>query len=313
MEHSLMSTPGRYEFFELNTPHRIVLKAPFAGVFELTPNGWRPASRLSARIRQHARRMTEEEVRRRCRQLLYCRDMPHTGQLPETNRMRSELRGLPHRIWDWVEPPLPYRAPVTCQAGTSDTAKIAFLEAVSASLDLNTLSHLVERARIGYERQEVRVQAIEARSGAFEGYATAVAGLVAVGAALLTGRGSPRPSEGWSGYFLLVLLMAAVWCLVVSGFRAYQAAVKRIDWPRPFESAEIISRARGGDGDAAVIRDELAALLLAEQRGDFLADWKLERLKQASRWFALALIALLVAALFLLATTPLQAPPNAST
>ncbi len=306
-----MSTPEN-QLFELDTPPRIVLRAVSVGVFELTPTGWRSASRLSARIQQHACRVTEEEVRRRCRQLLYVHDMPSTRQLPKFNRMRFGWRELAYRIWDWIEPPLPYRTPFTFQAGASDTAKVAFLEAVSTHLDLKTPSGLVEQARIGYERQEARVQAIEARSGAFEGYATAVAGLVAVGAALLTGRGSPRPSEGWSGLFLLSLLLTAVWCLVLSGFRGYQAAVKRIDWPRPFESSEIIGRARVGGGDAAVTRDELAALLLAERRGGFLADWKLERLKQASRWFALALIALLLAALFLLATTPVQVPPDVS-
>jgi hypothetical protein len=306
----MASTPERFGLFELDTPPRIVLRSPGAGVFELTPNGWRPAAWLAARIGEHPREITKQELRRRCRQLLYQDQMPDQG-LPQSSRMRSALLKVPLTIWDWAMPPLPYRAPVICKAGASDTAKAAFVEAVADAPDQTLPSRQVERARAGYERQETRVQAIEARSGAFEGYATAVAGLVAIGAALLSATGSTRPSSGWSGYLLLLLLLAAAWCLLVSGFRAYQAAVKRIDWPRPFESYQIIGRARFGGGDAAIALDELAALLLAEERGNFLANWKLERLKQASRFFALALIALLVAALFLLATKPVQASSNA--
>jgi hypothetical protein len=99
---------------------------------------------------------------------------------------------------------------------------------------------------------------------------------------------------------LLLLLGLAVWCLVVSGFRAYQAVVKPIDWPRPYDANEIVRRASTPPDQGGDLVDELTALLVAEQRGTLLAAWKSERSRQEGRFFALALIALLVAALFIL-------------
>ena len=166
-----------------------------------------------------------------------------------------------------------------------------------ASSDDEMRLRLLHQARTGYQRQEVRLDGIETRAGAYEGYATATAGLLAIGAAVLSG-GKGLQFVGALDYAFAALLLAAAWCLVLSGFRGWQAAFKRIDWFRPYESHHIVERARERDASSADL-GELAALLVAEHRGFLIEDWKLERLKQASRFFALALVAVLLAALLL--------------
>jgi hypothetical protein len=92
-----------------------------------------------------------------------------------------------------------------------------------------------------------------------------------------------------------------VYCLIVSGFRAYQVSAKRFDWSRPNECWQIVERAeRGAANRLAPQRSLLAALLMAADRGQLLAEYKMERVKQCSRFFAFALICVILAALVLL-------------
>jgi hypothetical protein len=105
--------------------------------------------------------------------------------------------------------------------------------------------------------------------------------------------------SGALDYPLAALLLSAVWCLVVAGFRGWQAAFKRIDRAYPYKTQRLFPRLTETNIRAAR-RTELVALLVAEHRDSLLEDWKLDRLKQSSRFFALALIAVLLAALLLL-------------
>ena len=134
----------------------------------------------------------------------------------------------------------------------------------------------------------------------FEAYAGAAAGVAAIGAALLAG----DHGSGFGGrrdYTLAIALALAVYCLVMSGFRAYQVSAKRFDWSRPNECRHIIERASRGTADpGATQRNLLVALLIAADRGQMLAEYKTERFKQCSRFFAFALICVILSALILL-------------
>ena len=154
----------------------------------------------------------------------------------------------------------------------------------------------------GHHRRESRLGALDVRAGTYESYATATAtaALLAIGAAILTGR-EPVELGGLLAWIFVALLAAAVSCLIVSGFRGWQAAFKPIDVIVPHRAHLVIRRAKQ-QRVAALDPDVLTALLVAEHRAVLVEDWKLERLKQASRFFALALIAVLVAAMLLVAT-----------
>lgn len=152
----------------------------------------------------------------------------------------------------------------------------------------------------GHHRRESRLGTLDVRAGTYESYATATAALLAIGAAILTGR-EPVELGGLLAWIFVALLAAAVSCLIVSGFRGWQAACKPIDVIAPHRAHLVIRRAKQ-QRVAALDPDVLTALLVAEHRAVLVEDWKLERLKQASRFFALALIAVLVAAMLLVAT-----------
>ena len=198
----------------------------------------------------------------------------------------------------WVLPPLPYGAPFRFDRHAYDKAHAAFGEELSDPTNGAPVDPavIIERAKEGHRSQEVWLQNIEARASAFGSYASAVAGLVGVGAAILSGRDRSLPDS--LELVLVALLVSAMWCLIVSGFRGWQASYKRIDRVRPHDSWRVASDRYATASDYQ--RAELAALLVAEHRGSILEDWKLDRLKQSSRFFSLALIALLAAALLLI-------------
>jgi hypothetical protein len=165
-------------------------------------------------------------------------------------------------------------------------------------MDVQTRDELLRQAGDSYRMQESRVAAIESRSAAFEGYAAAAAGIAAVGAALLSGA-SPGRFGSLRDYALAASLLAALVCLVLSGIRAYQATAKRFDWPCPNEVTEIVARAHAAPQPDAARLQLLTSLLVAATRGEILADWKLDRFKQATRYFSYALIFVIAAAILL--------------
>jgi hypothetical protein len=286
-------------FFEIEDyPRRLVRKDPGGVVAEMVDGEWRLAPWRKSAQKSGAIPQPEKVVGLRCRQRLTCvaldaptkawvgRRSVHPG--PRVNAVAGRaLRGVAM----WVLPPLPYGAPFRFDGHVYCKAQAAFEEELRDPKDGEAVDPvaIIERATDGHRSQEMWLQNIEARASAFGSYASAVAGLVAVGAAILSGRDSPLPHH---------LLVSAMWCLVVSGFRGWQASYKRIDRVRPHDSSRLASKRYVSASDRQ--RAELAALLVAEHRGSVLEDWKLDRLKQSSRFFALALIALLAVGLLLI-------------
>lgn len=296
------------KFFELDSPHpRRVVRQEHGDVLELTAEGWRYAPWLAPCVEGAAAETDLVELQLRCRQRLNCRDL-HEQEIPAWDlghsthpTLRSAGARL-RRLKTWVLPPLPYGAPARFDRRAYEDAEEAVKERLNRRLEDTSLdvSILKQQAQSGHESQEARLLSIEMRATAFESYATATAGLVAIGAAVLSGsRPLELPIVLDLGFALL--LFSAMYCLVASGFRAWQAGFKRIDRARPHDSQQALRRAT--EGDEAAQRAELCGLLVAEHRGFLLEDWKLERLKHCATFFALALIAVLLTALFLLFST----------
>jgi hypothetical protein len=183
-------------------------------------------------------------------------------------------------------------------AAAQDSAARACEQSLRSDMSDVVLEDLVEQASHGYQALEGRLAAVEARSGAFEGYAAAAAGIAAVGAALLSG--DSGTFGGSRDYALVGALVVALSCLILSGIRAYQAAAKRFGWLEPNDAESILRRAldAGADGRSGRVQ-LLTVLLVATTRAQLLTDWKLDRFKQASRYFSYALIWVIAAAVLL--------------
>jgi hypothetical protein len=302
-------------FYELAKPPRVVRDAD-GDVDELTARGWRKAPWLRRATSAHALHdgtvhgtpawraetpevtsgqvVDESALRRRCLQRL------NGTELHDPARREWRVSAWRRRLREWLAPPLPYGAPVSVGQHAQAAAKRAYGESLSPDLTDEIREELLRQASDGYRTQETRVAAIEAKAGAFEGYAAAAAGVAAIGAALLGGNGDDA-LEGLRAYALVGAVALALLCLIISGTRAYQAAAKRFDWARPNESGQILVRRAVGGGDWRRVKSELlTSILVAASRGELLMEWKLDRFKQASRYFSFALIWVIVAALLLL-------------
>ena len=285
-----MSVSGA-RFYELVKPQRVV-GAFGSGLHELTSRGWRRAPWWWWAVRIGRIEDDENGLKLRCLQRLNVTTL-RADPLPE-----SWVLTATRFVWQWVAPPLPFGAPTRFDAALKDDAAAKCADSISSKLSNDELEDLIHEASAGYRAHEARIAAVEARAGAFEGYAAAAAGIAAVGAALLSG--DRKTFGGESDYALIAALVVAVFCLILSGVRAYQAAAKRFSWLEPNDADRILRRAVDAADDRRRARlCQLAALLIASTRADLLADWKLDRSKQATRYFSFALIWVIVSAVLL--------------
>ena len=211
-------------------------------------------------------------------------------------------------------PPLPYGAPWYFSASQYEEGIRAYCrDSHFPDSDEYESHELLSQAREGYDRQESRVAEIENRASGYDGYAAAAAALAALGATLL-GSDKTKAFGSVGQPLLIALLVAAAACLILSGFRAWQAAAKRYDWMRPNEPSVVWRRFATDAPDPPRPdpppsdppaprpgpRDHLlVSLLIAAERGQLLADWKRARFRQGSRAFSLALIFVILAAIIL--------------
>jgi len=271
-------------------------------VQRLTPKGWREAPWLNPHAGDRWVKIDEsKQVRRKSLQRLN-----FTIAEADEERTSSRTRTSAERLTDWLLPPLPYGAPWYFSVAQYDKAIVDYCQDyLPPGLDQDESHELLDQARKGYERQESRVAEIENRASGYDGYAAAAAALAALGATLL---GSDRASAFGDVRqpLLLSLLVAATACLIMSGFRAWQAAAKPFDWMRPHEPSLVRLRFGADARDPPIPRDQvtpqshlLVSLLIAAERGQLLADWKRARFRQASRAFSLALIFVILAAIIL--------------
>jgi hypothetical protein len=279
-------------FYELVTPPQRAMRNVGESVEQLTSLGWKRTGRRT--VPKGCVEVEESVLRQRCLQRL--NDTPLRADVLPRPRAGAAPIGS---VREWIAPPLPYGAPVMLNPATEETASQALADSLKLDFSEAVLADLVQQSRDGFRGQEARVAAVEGRAGAFEGYAAAAAGIAAVGAALLS-RGDTKTFGDPRDYALVAALVAALSCLILSGIRAYQAAAKRFDWLEPNDPEHVFARAHEAPQNGhEIYRLTLTSLLIATTRAQLLADWKLDRFKQASRYFSFALIWVIAAAVLL--------------
>ena len=205
----------------------------------------------------------------------------------------DSLRRQPSR--EWLQPPLADGAPSSFTRDQHQKARRAYEEALPAEFAPELLEELTDEAKDGLQRQLDRVHGIEQRASLYQGGAVITGGLVLTGSGLVAGDEALDAYLRWPALVGLVLLSL---CLLISGWRAYQASVSIFDWSRPTTRWQLLERANSNDATNAR-RHLLAALMLGQDREALIGDWKLLRLKQASHYFAGAVFAsLFVSVLF---------------
>jgi hypothetical protein len=274
-----------YEYFTIANPPRVVRRADDGSVSELTPSGWRPAPWLQKRVAGR-KPLDPEQLERRCRQRM--NDTPLDADAEPSSAWAERGR----RLRQWFVPPLEYGAPRHLRTESrQDAGEAAYDEQLPSQLTDELRVELLEQARDGYERQGDRVESIERRAGLYQGGASISGGLVLTGTSLVTGKdGMP---DGVLRWIVIVGLAIIAVFLLLSGWRAHQASVRTFAWARPNIRRKILNRAAQSEV-AQAQRSLLTALLLAQDRGQIIADWKLARLKQASRYFTIAVLASVV-------------------
>jgi uncharacterized membrane protein YsdA (DUF1294 family) len=270
------------EFFDARKAKRLVRRISEDGtaeVTELTARGWRAAPRFArARAQKELAPLAPVEAFERMKERLNDRTLVE-GPCPGA--------GWWGRLREWVAPPLAYGAPRHPEAPARDAGRRDPYDSRLPTLSDEVRAALVEQARDGYERQGKRVEGIERRAAIYQGSASVSGGLVITGTGLISGK--DVVPQGDMRAVLIAGLIVASACLLVSGWRAHQASVYVFTWVRPNAIDRVLRRAKAPDV-ATVERSLLTALLLAQDRGALIADWKLGRLKQAARAFVAAVV-----------------------
>ena len=276
-----MISEQQYEFFEIRGPRRVVRRAPGGSVAELTSDGWLPAPWLEKKIAQEDT-LDVAGLGQRSRQRL------SAISLMAPTRKTSPCKSWWRRASQVAVPPLDFGAPRHLDESSQDAGESAYDAELPPDLPEGLTEELVTQARDGYQRQGERVAGIERRAALFQGGASLSGGLIVSGTALATEH--DRLADPVLRWVILVGFVFVSLFLLAAGWRAYQASVYTFTWARPTIRRKILSRARKGSV-AAARRSLLTALLLGQDRGQVIAQWKLDRLKQATRCFLLAVMA----------------------
>jgi hypothetical protein len=283
------------QLFKLTSFKKYVRRRPSGQIDELTEKGWRPAPHMAAHVKDMKPVSEVDEEQARMRQLLIDTAIDDPARTLSAGQLRRE------RLKEWMVPPLQYGAPrFSGQTSRRNAAESSYGDELPPLRDAAVRAALIEQARDGYERQGNRVEGTERRAGLYQGSAAISGGLVITGTGLISGKDavSGGPLLGAVAAALIVVSVL----LLISGARAHQAAVRTFGWARPNIRRKVIDRAKLGEL-ADVEQSLLCALLLAQDRGQVIAEWKVERLKQATRYFIGAVLASVVLSVVLVVST----------
>ena len=153
------------------------------------------------------------------------------------------------------------------------------------------LGERIEQARLGYEREEARIDGIQQRATFFLGATGLTTSLVLVNGGLLYGSDALSPDVVRKLVGILLLLAASL--LFIAGMAALDATTITFDRLLPDSTRQIMRRIGLGEEEAR--RDLLAALLLGARRAEVVGDWKLSKLMRARLMFGLAVMVVLIA------------------
>jgi hypothetical protein len=174
--------------------------------------------------------------------------------------------------------------------------------ALSDSVHGKILGERIEQARLGYEREEARIDGIQQRATFFLGATGLTTSLVLVNGGLLYGSDALSPDLARDLVGILLLLAASL--LFIAGMAALDATTITFDRLLPDSTRQILRRMELGEEESR--RDLLAALLLGARRAEVVGDWKLSKLMRARLMFGLAVMVVLIAGVAVLLTALLS-------
>lgn len=157
--------------------------------------------------------------------------------------------------------------------------------------DTRALETLAEAQRL-FRTVEERAQGIERRATTLQGVVSVGATFALAGGSLLLGS-NEVPNPCWR-VTLTVFVLALVYCLAATAFRAHQAASKVHYWSEP-RAEDIFDRAAETLAEARI--SLAASLLRCYGRNAPIARWKVAYFRAATQWFSRSLIAIVVLAL----------------
>lgn len=194
---------------------------------------------------------------------------------------RTDLRGRLRRsaFGRRVAPPLKAGAGRRLTGSAAERSRLAHAELLK-STERPELAELREQALTGYEHQRERSAETERRANFFLVTAGLTTSVVLANAGLLLG--ADRLHAPWRTLAAAALAAASV-CAIASGLRAMQAMMVSFLRTPPNSVDRILNR-------RSVVSDALAglyvaALLAAQGRAGTIGDWKINRLRDARRWF----------------------------
>jgi hypothetical protein len=209
---------------------------------------------------------------------------------------RSDVRERLKRtlVWRWAMPPLKGGAGRRLARGTAERSRRAYGELLN-DVKGEGLAQLKEQAVAGYEHQRQRGAETEQRANFFLGAAGLTTSLVLANAGLLIGASGLQPP--WRGLAAIALGAASV-CAIAAGLRAMQAMMIAFFRTPPNAVDRIFDRSTASGEE--MTRLYLAALLVAQGRAGAIGDWKINRLRDARRWFVCAIVGVVLLTAFVL-------------
>jgi hypothetical protein len=206
--------------------------------------------------------------------------------------LRERLRRT--RLWLRLNPPLKGGASRRLAKGSAERSRKAYAELLEGVTGPE-LAEVRDQALLGYEQQRQRGAATEQRANFFLAASGLTTSLVLANASLLLGAsklGSP------SRQLAALALGAASACAIAAGLRAMQAMMISFFHAPPNGVDRIFDR-RTAQGDS-LTRLYVGALLVAQARAGAIGDWKVNRLRDARRWFVGAIVGVVLLTSFVL-------------
>jgi hypothetical protein len=197
-------------------------------------------------------------------------------------------------LWRFFNPPLDGGAVRRPTTRIFIRSRDAYTELMMDALTV-ALPDIKDEAEQGYQHQRTRSVTAEQRSNFFLGAAGLTTSLVLVNAGLLVG--DQKLDAPWRQLAVMALAVASI-CAIAAGLRALQATMVTFVRSPPNAVARIVKRRKLSEGRRP--RAYIAALLVGQQRLSVIANWKIARMKEATRWFLGAIAAVVLLTVFVL-------------
>ena len=204
----------------------------------------------------------------------------------------------------WALPALKGGAARKIDKNSADRARDSYTKSLGMAGEVDRTG-LKEQAEAGLEQQQQRGSGAEQKANFFLGAAGLTTSLVLANAGLLVG--TDKLHDPWRIWAAAALILASI-CALISGVRALQAAMATFSRTPPNSVGRLLGRMKTDKDEFQ--RCHIAALLVAQGRAGTVADWKIERMSAARRWFAGVVAGVILLTGFVLANAFDDDPPN---